>query len=295
MLFSCHDRKPNYFISCGSLIVSGEHGISYKNKEGLAFTLNLLPQMFDAIAKSAGDAGICAWAVKDFFDISTADQHLYNHGFSKLPMDPEMIFYVRPEWNTFTDYLQALSAKYRLKANNVLKKLEGLEVKILSDADVERYKEDMVRLYLQVQQRSTVRLVRVNEAYFTLLKKKLKDRFYIHGFFKESNLIAFTCGLVYSGNHEAHFIGIDYSYNRSHQLYQNILYRFIHDAIERKSTRLYFGRTAMEMKTTVGAKAYDLHSYFKLDNSFLNKMAKPVINRAASPEWVPRSPFKEGN
>lgn len=293
ILFSCKTSMPNYLICCGSLIVSGEHGISYRSKEDFHKAVKVLPFILEHIKTNMRKAGICGWAVKDFFDISSVDQQLAANSFINLPMDPEMIFFVREEWNTFDDYLAALSAKYRLKANNAIKKLVGVEVRELSEKEIELHQDSIVALYNNVQQRSTVRLMKVNAAYFIQLKKKLKDAYYVKGFFKNNKLIAFICGLVHDGNHEAHFIGIDYQYNKSMQLYQNILYLFIRDAIERKSKQLYFGRTAMEMKTTVGAKAYNLYSYFKLDSNFLNKMVKPLLRRATPEVWTPRSPFKE--
>lgn len=293
ILFSCKSDTPNYLICCGSLIVSGEHGISYRSKEAFHKAIKLIPAILEHIKTNIGKADICAWAVKDFFDISSVDQQLAANSFINLPMDPEMIFFVREEWNTFDDYLAALSAKYRLKANNAIKKLAGVEVRELSEKEVEAHQHTLVELYNNVQQRSTVRLMKVNAHYFVQLKKKLKGAYYIKGFFKNNKLVAFACGLVHVGHHEAHFIGIDYHHNKSLQLYQNILYLFIRDAIERRSKQLYFGRTAMEMKTTVGAKAYNLYSYFKLENGFLNKMIKPLLRRATPEVWTPRNPFKE--
>lgn len=106
--------------------------------------------------------------------------------------------------------------------------------------------------------------------------------------------MAFTSGFhVSGGHHEAHFIGIDYSLNTSLQLYQNILYSYIDDAIQMKSKHLYFGRTAMEIKTTVGAKAFPLHSYFRLENKVMNKMAKTILKHIPEQSWIPRNPFKE--
>ncbi|MBK7853745.1 MAG: hypothetical protein IPJ79_01465 [Bacteroidetes bacterium] len=60
-----------------------------------------------------------------------------------------------------------------------------------------------------------------------------------------------------------------------------------------KSSRLFFGRTALEIKTTVGAKPYPLYTYFRLNNSLLNSMIKPLISRSKTEEWTPRDPFKK--
>jgi hypothetical protein len=105
-------------------------------------------------------------------------------------------------------------------------------------------------------------------------------------------MIAFTSGFKSGPHYEAHFIGIDYHYNKSHSLYQNILYDFIREAIKNKSGQLTFGRTAMEIKSTVGAVAYPLYSYLKFSNGFLNSLIKPFIPSETNTGWIPRSPFK---
>lgn len=293
ILFSSDGNKPNYIVCCGSFLVSGEHGISFANKQNQHLIMSMLPEILSDIKKEVEQtADICAWMVKDFFDISYADHLLEENKYMKMPMDPEMIFYPRNEWNSFDNYVEALSAKYRLRANNVLKKAEALDIKELSEKEILHHCKELETLYNNVQERSTVRLMRVNADYFVQLKKHLKDSFYIKAFFKEGEMIAFISGLVYKGFHEAHFIGINYHYKKALQIYQNMLYLFIKDAIERRSHCLYFGRTAMEIKSTVGAKAYPLYTYFKLDNTFLNRMMRHLSGHLTAEEWTPRSPFK---
>ena len=293
MLFSGNHGRSNYVVCCGSFIVSGEHGISFANKENQHLILSLIPKVLSTLKHEIEKtADICGWAVKDFFDNSYAGHLLEEDKFINAPMDPEMIFYPRSDWKNFDDYINSLSAKYRLRANNVLKKTEGLVIRELTEKEIREHAKEIETLYYNVQERATVRLVRVNANYFLQLKKHLKDSFYIKAFFKDGKMIAFISGLVHKGFHEAHFIGIDYTYNKALQLYQNILYQFIKDAAENKSCCLYFGRTAMEIKSTVGAKAYPLYTYFKLDNSFLNNMMRHFSGRMKQDEWVQRSPFK---
>jgi hypothetical protein len=293
MLFSCKHDLPNYLVCCGNLLISGEYGITVSAKPKLPIVMQKFSQIIEAVKKSVEPCSFCAWMVKDFFDTTLIDQALEDEGYVLLPMDPEMIFYVRDNWLKFSDYVDAMSAKYRLKCNQALKKMEEVSISNLTIAQLEKFSSEMMKLYHNVQQRSTVQLLRVNKNYFIELKKTMPDSFYVKGFFLGSKLIAFTSGFVFDEHHEAHFIGIDYTYNKSHQLYQNILYSFIKEAILKKSKYIYFGRTAMEMKTTVGARAYPLATYFKLENGFLNKMFKPVIRRATVQPWIPRNPFKE--
>jgi hypothetical protein len=52
----------------------------------------------------------------------------------------------------------------------------------------------------------------------------------------------------------AGFVGLDYDYNRDCALYQNILYRILDDAIKEGASSVDLARTAMEIKSTMGAE-----------------------------------------
>ena len=97
------------------------------------------------------------------------------------------------------------------------------------------------------------------------------------------------------GSLEAHYIGFDYEMNNRFNLYQNILYSMINEAIIHKQTVVNLGRTAAEIKTTVGAKAENLICYIKPQNTISKLIQKPFISFLQPAEWIPRNPFKEEN
>jgi hypothetical protein len=95
------------------------------------------------------------------------------------------------------------------------------------------------------------------------------------------------------GSLEAHYIGLDYEYNGQFNLYQNVLYGMIDEAIKNKLSKVNLGRTAAEIKTTVGAKPVDLICYIKPQNTISKLIQKPFISYLQPAEWIPRNPFKE--
>ena len=293
LLFKCQTGKVNFLICCGSFFVSGEYGINVINRDALPAVIQLLPEVRQKITDTISNASVCGWMVKDFYNNTKVDQPLLEDDFFELPMDPEMILYIREQWHSFEEYLASLTTKYRVKANSVIRKIEDVDVVALNAAEVLKYGDELIRLYLNIQQKATVQMARVNILYFEKLLTIMPEKFYVKVFFKESKVIAFYCGFHHAGHHEAHFIGIDYSLNKTLSLYQNILYRFIEEAIKQRSSNLYYGRTAMEIKSTTGAKAYPLHAYFNLSNTVLNKMVKPVVRRFTPEEWIARNPFRE--
>ena len=59
--------------------------------------------------------------------------------------------------------------------------------------------------------------------------------------------------------------------------------------------QVYLGRTAAEMKSTVGAVAHDLVCYIRHRNGLSNQVIRPFIDYLKPSDWTPRNPFKEEN
>ena len=61
----------------------------------------------------------------------------------------------------------------------------------------------------------------------------------------------------------------------------------------KKKSKINLGRTASEIKTTVGAKAHELLCYIKPQNAVSKLILKPFMQFLQPTEWIPRNPFKE--
>ena len=94
---------------------------------------------------------------------------------------------------------------------------------------------------------------------------------------------------------EAHYIGMDYNFNAEYCLYQNILLSMINEGLLHGCDRVNLGRTASEIKTTVGAKPVDLICYIKPQNTISKIIQKPFISFLQPGEWIPRNPFRDEN
>jgi hypothetical protein len=107
-------------------------------------------------------------------------------------------------------------------------------------------------------------------------------------------LVAFSSWFQMPDNSiEAHYIGLNYEVNEQMELYQNILYDFVELAIINKNDHVNLGRTAAEIKTTIGAKAHDLICYIQPQNTVSKLIVKPFIEFLSPKDWIPRNPFKE--
>ena len=72
-----------------------------------------------------------------------------------------------------------------------------------------------------------------------------------------------------------------------------MLYDYVKEAIENSSKKLLLGRTASEIKSTVGAEALELTCYIRHRNPLSNRIIKPFVDFLKPSEWIPRNPFKE--
>ena len=203
-----------------------------------------------------------------------------------------MILDLNPEWKNFEDYLAALGSKYRVRANGVRKSLDGLIVRKLDLAAIESNKTELQELFSAVSDRAPIRIVKPQMDYLISLKRHLKEDMSLTAFYLDGRILAFRTALVGDHQLEAHYIGMDYGLNKNLCLYQNILYGLIEDGIRSKVSRVMFGRTALEIKSTVGARPYKLACYIRFRNRTLNTVFKVLSVGLGPKEWIPRSPFK---
>lgn len=197
------------------------------------------------------------------------------------------------EWKTFDEYLNAMSKKYRNRAKSVVKKGISIERKIFSSEDIKTNGKQIMQLYENVCRKAKFRLSVLTLNYFVEMKKVLGSQFNFVAYYYDNKLIGFKSSFLLKDKVEAHFIGLDYEVNKDVDLYQNILYDYVKEAIAGQAKHLYLGRTASEIKSTVGAKAYELNCFIRHRNPLSNRIIKPFIDFLKPTDWIPRNPFKE--
>jgi predicted N-acyltransferase len=294
LLLSGKKYTGNHLLVCGNMLVTGDHGIACK-AEHLHETMQQLPGLLYRMQKDIENENgrVVAALIKDFYEPEMlAASLLQKAGFHPLQIDPNMKIAIHKEWKTFDDYLQALSAKYRLRANNTRTLCKGLVAKELSAEEIIQHAAVIESLYLQVVGKAPVLIVRAHAGFFVTMKKRLKEHYVFRAFYQNGTMIAFTTG-YYFESLEAHFIGMDYQLSKEHQLYQYILYDFIECAIRHRKKELNYGRTAIEIKSTVGAAPHELIAYLKINSAILHRVVGAVLPFFKNGKYIIRQPFKE--
>jgi predicted N-acyltransferase len=217
---------------------------------------------------------------------------LENQGFTQFCVQPNMILEL--PFPSFNDYLGAMTTKYRTRAKRAFKKGEAVERRELSLAEIQRELPRIYALYCEIAQNAGFNMVDLNEYYLAALKRDFGAYFRLFGCYYEGKLIAFYTTIQNGDELEAHFLGYDKDFNHDLQLYQNILYDLARHGIEAKCKRVIFARTALEIKSSVGAEPHDLYCYLKHQNSLVNRFTETVLDYYVPEEvWQPRHPFRD--
>lgn len=295
-LTRCKEHKGMRVLISGNNFISGEHGVIAREPQALARMFRLMPKVVQKIIDQYIEpTKISLVLVKDYYAEKTArpEKVLSKLRYHTFSVEPEMILEIQPEWKNYNDYEQAMSKKYRNRSRSVLKKSCVLEPKELTADEIFAHRNEIFGLYMAVHSNARFRLAALTPEYFVKMKTQFPDVFKLTIYMLEGKIVAFRSGFENLSEYEAHFIGLDYSLNRDKCLYQRILYDFVDDAIKYRAERLLLGRTAAEIKSTVGAIPYALECYLRHRSSFSNHIISPFIDYLKPEDWVRRNPFSK--
>ncbi|WP_299118675.1 GNAT family N-acetyltransferase [uncultured Tenacibaculum sp.] len=287
-------EKPFKVLTCGNTFVSGEHGVFIKNnqnkKEVLKQIAKAVVNYSNASAKNAADA----FMLKDFEKESLYITHeLHEEGYNSFKVDPNMVLELDNDWSSIEDYLAALKTKFRVKAKRALKLSSLLKVEDVTEGRLKDLKPEMTVLYKTVSTKSSFNLGDFNIETYRTLKENLGDNYFLKVYWLEDKLVGFLSGIFNRKSLDAHFVGIDYGYNKEYAVYQRMLYDYISLGIDKKVKTINFGRTASEIKSSVGAKPQDLTIYLRHKNTIPNRILSLFLKRIQPSEFKHKHPFKK--
>lgn len=231
---------------------------------------------------------------KDFNEGQIKTFHIPAFGTDyEFSSQPNMVFEINPSWKSENDYVADLTKKYRDQWKRCRKKGDGLIKKELSHSEIEAMEEKIYSLYLHVAKNAPFNTFILPLNHFSTFKKYLGADFILRGYFLDNQLVGFSTVIRHGEELETYFLGYDETIQREKMLYLNMLYDMIDCGISEGFTRIIFGRTALEIKSSIGAKATELkgimrhrlgliHSNLDWIFSFL----EPKI------DWIERHPFK---
>ena len=216
---------------CGNALLTGEsHNICFRDGEVTKEDeYNILNDTMIFVQKELDkkDVHISLTYLKEYHQSQRPlSQKLLveKNKYHEFTAQPNMVLDFREDWNSFDDYLAAMSSKYRVRVKRAFKKGVAIERKDFGVTEIEENLERIYDLYSRIADGSVFNLVKLNPRYFVALKEKLGDDFKMTGYYIDGKLAAFFTTIKNYHEIEAHFLGYDETYNREHQMYLNILY-----------------------------------------------------------------------
>jgi predicted N-acyltransferase len=287
-LFSQFSSK---LLFIGNNMLSGQNAFLVKND---ALIPEVLKTLKNAVAELNQNFKIHLTSFKDFMpsDLPNFDQAVFKKDL-KFTSQPNMIFEINPLWIEEEDYVKALTKKYRDQYKRSRNKALGIEKKKLTLDEIEDQQEIIYDLYLHVAENAPFNTFYLPKNHFYELKEKLKDDFMLYGYFIDGKLIGFNTLIKNGKSLDTYFLGYDEKIQKEKMLYLNMLYDMIACGISLKFENIIFGRTALEIKSSVGAIDTPMFGFMRHSQPLINQFLGRIFNYL-EPEttWKRRSPYK---
>ncbi|MBL0286668.1 MAG: hypothetical protein IPQ19_04440 [Bacteroidetes bacterium] len=114
----------------GNLFFTGDNGFYFDKSVPAAEKKEIVSELVDYLkTELKTNQKIKAIIFMDFYNEEMGFDFLETKNFSVFPTEPDLFMDVNPEWLTFSDYLKAISSKYRVKFNKVKTQNQYLEIK----------------------------------------------------------------------------------------------------------------------------------------------------------------------
>ncbi|MEM9849600.1 MAG: GNAT family N-acetyltransferase, partial [Bacteroidota bacterium] len=282
------------FLVIGNSTLTGEQGVYFSSAISPQAQLDLLFSAGEQIQRDY-QLSVDVTVSKDWYVDSAYDcQTSVRSGFHKCVIQPNMILPIQPNWYNFEQYLSDMRSKYRVRIKRAFKKRKGIEQRCLGLEEIKQQEATIYRLYGNIATAADLNVAELPAHYFYSLKEQLGEKFQVLGYFDRGQLIGFCTTLQDHHILEAHFLGLEESYNSSHQLYLNMLLDMVQLGIAQGSSEITFSRTAMEIKSSIGAVPHDMFGYIKHHNPLVHHFV-PALFRFFESEmkWIQRRPFKD--
>ncbi len=285
-----------HVLFIGNNMLTGQNAFAFSEnvniKEGLSLLKKATIYLTHELKRKGNKVHITSF--KDF--TISENEHFKTDAYKKyytFSTQPNMVFTNEENWKNENDYIAALSKKYRDHYKRARKKSELVTKRKMTLEEIIQNQFKINELYLNVTKNAPFNTFYLAENHFASLKEILQDNFLFYGYFLEEKLIGFNTMIVNGDSLDTYFLGYDEEHQREKMLYLNMLYDMIGYAITKGYSSLIFSRTALEIKSSVGAKPIEMVGFIKHSNRLVNKYIGKLF-KYFDPEvtWIERNPFK---
>jgi len=290
-------RFSSYVLFIGNNMLTGQNAFALAENTNNTQAIRTLKLAAAALKDNYQKKGmkIHLTSFKDFSEDQT--EQFRSAGFEnyyEFSIQPNMVFTIDENWKSEQDYIDSLSKKYRDQYKRARKKATGIEKRKMELTDIIEYEETIYDLYYYVAKNAPFNTFFLAKNHFSKFKEILKDKFLFYGYFIDNKMIGFNT-LIKNGNTiDTYFLGYDEEIQKQRMVYLNMLYDMIAYSINNGFSKITFARTALEIKSSVGATPVEMYGFIEHGNFILNKNMACIFGYL-EPEtvWQQRNPFKQ--
>ncbi|PQJ80398.1 peptidogalycan biosysnthesis protein [Polaribacter porphyrae] len=287
------NKKPLQLLICGNTFVSGEHGIFIKENYNKKIVVKEIAKAILHLVRTKKELKIDAFLLKDFVNESLfITDEVKDYNYHPFSVEPNMLLKVDENWSSFDDYMASMKTKFRVKAKKAYQLSKDLKTEDITEQNIVDFLPEITSLYQKVASNAAFNLGNFNLETYKDFKENFKENYILKTFSLDGKIVGFLSGIINNNILDAHFVGIDYQLNREYAIYQRMLYNYIEIAIDNKLKIINFGRTASEIKSSVGAEPQDLTMYLRHKKSITNKILKLFLQRVQPTPFQQKFPFK---
>ena len=286
----------SHVLFLGNNMITGQNGYEFTKAIDFKDIGDLLLDCANALTKYFKDQKIKIHIVsfKDFYQHCA--EELKKHQFSNIyefNTQPNMIFELQKKWQNHEDYIAAFSKKYRDQYKRSHKKALEITTQDLSLEEILRQEERINELYHHVAKNAPFNTFFLAKNHFSTFKKQCGERFKLVGYYLEGKLVGFHTLLLNGTVLETYFLGYDDQVQKEKMLYLNMLYNMTKFGIENRYEKIIFGRTALEIKSSIGAEPIMMSGFIYHTNKWVNKLMSKIFPQLEPTlVWQQRHPFK---
>ena len=280
----------------GNNMITGQNSFAFKhanNYQLISNTLSNCALELDTFLKSK-KIKIHLISHKDFYTETALE--LKKIDFSnayEFKTQPNMIFELNKSWRKNEDYISAFSKKYRDQYKRAIKKFDGISYKELTLEEIISYESEIYQLYFSVAKNAPFNTFFLNTNHFSTFKKQCENKFILVGYFLDSELVGFHTLVLNNKTLETYFLGYKEEIQKEKMLYLNMLYTMVKFGIENEFSEIIFGRTALEIKSSIGALPIEVSGFIQHKNKIINKYFHIIFPKLEPTlVWQRRHPFK---
>ena len=286
----------SHILIIGNNMLSGQNTCAFSTKTDDFQVLQALKMASEKLAAIFKKKGLKVH-ITTFKDFPIEDtQAFHQAGFQnhfQFSTQPNMLFDIPNHWKSEQDYIDALSKKYRDQYKRARKKAEGIIKRKMHLEDIIKYEDTIYDLYYHVAKNAHFNTFFLARNHFRTFKEILKDKFLFYGYFLDEKLIGFNTIIKNGEVIDTYFLGYDDSIQREKMLYLNMLYDMVAYSINKGFKEIIFARTALEIKSSVGAKPQDMFGFAKHSNPIADLAFEKVFcYLEPTVVWQERNPFK---